>query len=443
MDFTDRSNLSEFKHISWIPCVTGKLAFNYLEPKHCILHKPFIEKDKLSAKVGKEKKRYATCIFHANTEDFKKTSFSGKWLNFAHVEQCKKGSESKLKGRLYWWIENGNNTEKIKLKLRKKLQTLQTKNIQAWESNWNAISQNTEDTPYEDQIYVDFEITTSGLMLIKEAVHSSKNHNNLTLNSENKGLFARQTFYIIKQCLHAHKHHETTDDAITTTHEIDQIFHDFPDNPGLPLLHDLKHALTNLQRTTSSNYEQLSKTNGIASYAKSLCESLFRARLISDKTYNHNQQFIDNTKSSISTQSDMLQLKIEEKSRILDSKRNKILLFLAIVTPQLVLFKEAILKAITTKHGHNSDELIIVETLSWLLVHPSVWISLIISYFILPHLSFPLLLKKQLSNIGFIEFVKVKAMENKKNIVINTCLFVLSIGVLIMAHSLKAIYDKL
>lgn len=196
---------------------------------------------------------------------------------------------------------------------------------------------------------------------------------------------------MIKQCLHLHKHHEVSDDALTTAHSTEEMLHNSPNDPGVALVNDLKVSLIDFHRMIYGKYSMLNKVSGIAAYANSLIQTLVKNQLITSEEGKRQEIFFDNIKASISTTADSLEFQSNEKVARSENRRNLTLLFLAILSPQVLLYRHFLINEVSTSTP-------IYKLLSGTVPHLEFWIILLIFYIVWPHVRFTARAKDFLMN---------------------------------------------
>ncbi|MEW8337809.1 MAG: hypothetical protein AB2596_19500, partial [Candidatus Thiodiazotropha sp.] len=143
-----------------------------------------------------------------------------------------------------------------------------------------------------------------------------------------------------KYSLHIHKHHNPTDDSVTTIHKVPNNTEDI----GLLLLNDLKRSLIYLNRKFDNQGNvYLYKCQGIASYALSLAESCKKVGLMSHGNYQTEVGYFNNIKDSLNSSAKSEEKNSSNKIAASNMARSTILFIFSIITPILIIYRDQIL----------------------------------------------------------------------------------------------------
>ncbi len=168
----------------------------------------------------------------------------------------------------------------------------------------------------------------------------------------------RQAYYYIKYSWHKHQHHNDTAESLTTTHRVSEGDTNF----GINIINDLKKSLVILKRDFHiSDFRGLLHAKGISSYAKSLVISCNKEGYISDNEKRAQLSYFENVSRSLEILAESVQRDIDVRNMISSSFRAIMLFVLAVVAPITILYREDI-QEIT---GHvKAGDLFIVDAIA-------------------------------------------------------------------------------
>jgi len=331
-------------YLAWIPCVSGRLLFRYLTPFHV---KKTLNSSPVVVKEIKGKK-YTAVYFDTDIKDTEKETGTGKFHVLVTLDQSDKIGEIYNAHVLLW--EKSDDTDfayhtKEKLFELRNLGEEENTNPTDWITGWNELIMTvTEDKSqrYETSLTIE----GNGLCYVDKPIEA-EDGNYTPLDADIEKLVVDQSFFALKQLLHKHKHHHPGDhdDSITQPHLISECINKFGEkNLGIPLVHDLKTSLIDFNRAELKNYEQLHGATGLASYTKSLIESLRCKKLITAKRAFRENVYIDNTLSSINITVDQKVMTRERKANAWANFRVWLLALFATIAPATFLLRSTIVE---------------------------------------------------------------------------------------------------
>lgn len=317
--------------IGWIPCVSGKLFFDY---SSCGLKKVFtntlldINHSELNSKH--ELNQFILISSQVNWKDYGPDSQTGDYQVFLIAKRSYFSED--LEGSIY--IINENKYESIREITHKEAKKINTK-LKFTNSNsdvtisedYYALQSTLESAELTQKYKIDFKINSFGFVKI---FNESDEYNHL--------LF-RQAYYYIKFSFHKHKHHHESSESLTTIHSIDESLED----SGLVLIHDLKRSLVEMGRDfLPTQFKLISQSQGIVTYAKSLARSCYNMGYIKEETFKSEMSYLDNLDRSLSISADKISKTITLESMVSGNARAIILFILAMITPLVLIFKEQV-----------------------------------------------------------------------------------------------------
>lgn len=214
---------------------------------------------------------------------------------------------------------------------------------------------------------VNFSLDQLGFTKLRLASFPSKQP-----TDQDKNTICRQAYYYIKYAFHKHRHHHTTAESLTTIHPLTE---GDKTNNAMELISDLKRSLVQIKRNFKDyQYQEISKSIGIISYALSLIESCKKSGYITPEDYQHEKSYFENVSTSLSVLSTEIEKNVTHKSGIANSARSFILFLLAIVAPFTIIYKEVIIEQLS-----STSTPIIVKLIAFTAGNDATLIFLIIS----------------------------------------------------------------
>lgn len=189
-----------------------------------------------------------------------------------------------------------------------------------------------------------FRVESNGIIWLKSLKNTAK--------PDIHYIIARQAYYYLKYSLHTHKHHQATQDALTTIVALEKdVSNDVAiKDAGLRLVCQLKRELTSLNRIKSARSDKykdqliLNDACGIIAYGKALIRSLADMKIFEKDLADREIERFNDLKSS----SDALNNKMEKIHSITElvSSKSKVIvgvivgLFYFVLGRQFVNFSE-------------------------------------------------------------------------------------------------------
>ncbi|CUS47661.1 MAG: hypothetical protein HLUCCO02_08960 [Idiomarinaceae bacterium HL-53] len=182
------------------------------------------------------------------------------------------------------------------------------------------------------------------------------------IDARTKFVFARQAFYYLKYSVHNHRHHEDTQDSLTTIVNLENAA---KKEIALKLVCQLKRELTNLGRIQKVDKKEhpTNNTSGILAYSKSLLIALRNSDYLTEKEFETQVFLLDNIKESFNSQSS----EIRKRQELINQAKSKskiwiglILAFIFGVPRLLMTFPDEHKFEIGKSFGYSLPILIIV-----------------------------------------------------------------------------------
>lgn len=339
MEVTDPEKIQEWSYLAWVPCITGRLQFRYLTPKFV---KEVNSASPVAVKVIDDY-YYTGVYFDTDTKDFHDNGACGKHHVFVVFEQNDYAATG-YDGKVYLWTKSdGDDLAEF---LHKGLIYLADNDDPTeWIAKWKElINRAQRDTTRRSE--VTFTLERTGLIYFRD-IKRKENDQILEIDHQDENLIANQSFFVVKQCLHKHKHHKKRDDTVTQAHNIKKLVEKYGiDNVGLQLIYDLKTALTDYNRSGIKDYEQLKMATGISCYLRSLIHTLQVRGILSRENADAEKEYANNTKDSIDITANARILRRQRKSDVYSSMRIWFLAFIAAIAPFIILFRNNIIDAL-------------------------------------------------------------------------------------------------
>lgn len=327
-----------FTHIGWVPTIAGRLFFKrldcslaYKKKKLCISH---IHK-------SDEGVRTKTALVHAKVDwqDFKVKGNNKKHLGLFQVSlfTSYKPSQPEIEGVVYIASHD------------------------AWKSTYKDIYSKIKEIEIEKEKETPSDLKTKIDEL--QALHHINRHPKLyevrflldrygfvklaycSRDEEYKDIHKltvlRQAYYFIKYSWHKHKHHDNTAECLTTIHPLKET----RSETGHLLLNDLKDSMVRLKQDYRPYRKQtMIHAQGIASYAKSLAQSLHSCKYFTNEELEQEKVFLNNMSESINVLDSKSEREKSHTVSISNSYKSLILFILAFVAPMIIILRDDIKK---------------------------------------------------------------------------------------------------
>ncbi len=334
-----------FDYVGWIPCVSGKLFYEYCA---CGLHhKDGYFSINHTEEFNGSNQRFVILNSEVNWKDTRDKDLSGDYLVTLVAQQ--NASSPELHGKVFIsgiepppkkkkpsstgvdYSINYDFIETTRLELKKIKETADAgDHISQLYADFESYIGKAE-TGSPDCFEVEFEISDSGITFLNQA----KAKNDIPRDSSELFVVARQAFYYLKYSLHKHQHHNIDDDSLTTIHEVPPDCEDI----GSILINDLKHGLVEIKRKfTASDFYLIYDTKGIVSYGQSLINSCLSQKLISEEDAKAQQKWFDSTSDSIQAIAEKLRTKRDNAMNASNKARGLVLVILAVLSPWFIVY---------------------------------------------------------------------------------------------------------
>lgn len=333
----------EYSHIGWVPCITGRLFFKFAS---CNLYQGTVFADRVCNAVDNSGNRIRHVVISSVVDwrDIEKdndgATFDGKF-RVTLVSTYEVGAE-KMQGKVFlipladslklYPDAVGDILDKVNMSLQHRPSADFGDDVKHL---LMALRKNHPPGQRHSQKIVNFTMDRCGFVRLAMEDASAYSDSQDTVTAT-----IRSAYYYIKYTWHKHKHHHPGDESLTTVHRIvcDS------NSAELAILNHLKQALLQKYRTSKNkDLEGIIQARGIVCYARSLVTLLHTAQVLDKismkkelrslqdldrsfkRVYEQNLNWLNNAKSS----SDLF--------------RNGLLLWLSLVAPLTLLFKENIL----------------------------------------------------------------------------------------------------
>lgn len=327
------NNKKHNEYIGWVPTISGRLFF---ENWNCskLLKKPFYKSYSIR-QVGSDQVRR---VILSTTVDWKDLKFWGDGV-FNVILRCSGGiADDKIRGTIYIYPQSFISKDK-----KENLVDINTliSNISKADKRKNDIQTSFEElsekleSVEENEFYVvNFTVNRRGFALVSYNI--KKSYKGKEVNPQTPKVICRQAFYFIKYSLHQHQHHHSQDDSLTEIHPNS-------DSAGMEMIEDLKRGLVSMKRDFHAlGHYCLFDAGGIVAYTKSLAESCFKEGKIKKEEYLREVSYLSNISDSLNKIAENEERIVNRKASMSDSFRSVIGVFLAIVAPLTILYKEEI-----------------------------------------------------------------------------------------------------
>lgn len=274
----------DFAYIGWIPCLSGSLCFDFLNPgigkqRDSLLFDDGFQSSIIYADIDWKDSRnpekdgkFSVVLFSQTNDSLSVLNGSAFICPQDIIGELWADRIKYIKANLEHSIEGGNQ-EKGREEKEKYFNPF-----------WCEVSQKTDKELYEIRFVVD----PYGFTRVV--------YNNYFDDSREVAATAsRQAFYFIKYALHQHKHHPHEDDSLTTVFDLK--------NPSSSkeLFNDLVRQVIRLKRHYDAIDYKDTKHSGIIAYSYSLLESLYQKGKVNGNEYSSNKNYLNNIEKSLSS----------------------------------------------------------------------------------------------------------------------------------------------
>ena len=328
---------SHKQFIGWVPCISGALLFDYATAGH-----PSARNVIAINHVEPSTDGLLRSIAITSTQDLRDDISRRYNGNFRFIAIAKAVDSGPLEGSIYVIpaaIEERSILERP-LCILKEIQRKSHEGVGLaadFESLKEVCSSIEDPEVYE----VRFSLDPTGLVLLE---HDQTRDSPAYAEDRDsfEQLIVRQSFYYLKYALHRHHHHDQANDSLTTVHPFSA---DNLANAGTALLADLKRALVELKRnSTTSRCSELYQAEGICAYAKSLLNSCLKQGYIDQKNFDLEGGYLENFSRSLSVTAAQREKELQRKNEAATYARALILAAFAIVGPFMIVFRDRIAK---------------------------------------------------------------------------------------------------
>lgn len=332
-------NDNNYEFIGWIPCVSGKLYFEFTacdvinNSGNGLLNVNHIEFDA----ALDQQKRFFVIASEVDWEDFKIEGLSGKW-NVVLISDVVVDSrevsghvflvpkqipawDSAIVGQLRKISELTHEQDDIKLQYDNLKNTLKTL------------------LPSKNAFASEFTLKENGITFLKNISEDK--------DAETSLLVSRQSYYYLKYSFHKDKHHKRSE-SLTTVHRYNN-----DSNIGLVLIGDIKKALVTLARDCHpSDYKMFFSAKGILSYGKSLLNSCKAQLLLDSETYTVEKAYFDNMAESLDVIGKRVESEINLRTNFDNTFRSIGLFLFACIAPFTLMYKDELRAELQVSNGN-------------------------------------------------------------------------------------------
>lgn len=332
-----------FNYVGWVPCVSGKLFFEYCS---CGLGRQYQDVNHLQFNSDKTgiPTRYIIINSIVDWQDSVVSGANGV-CSVTLIAETKENNDT-LEGEIHicfkespvrnqkpspTQLKNKNFLESLHALIRTvRYDSWNEKNIEAgFLKVYNLLRY--EDKGTEAHFVVRFCLQEVGISYL--GLESSGK----SVDNDEQLAIIRQAFYYLKYSMHKHQHHDRDDDSLTTIHKIPRHKKDI----GLILINDLKHGLVQLKRNfgTESNSSRFG-AKGIASYGISLIKACESSQFISPEAANQQLVIFGAITASIESRVEEYQAQEDRRVTAINKSRGLIFLILALLSPWIIMLSK-------------------------------------------------------------------------------------------------------
>lgn len=341
----------EYSHVGWVPCITGRMFFKFAS---CNLAHGSVFADRVCNAVNAsgERIRHVVISSVVDWRDIEKasdgSSFDGKF-RVTLVSTYKLGADD-IQGLVYL-IPLADSLklypEEVDETLKKVAVSLQEQPSAEFGHDLTqlglALRKNHRAGSRHPQKIINFSMDRCGFVRLGMEDAEAYKDSLETITAS-----IRSAYYYIKYTWHKHKHHHPGDESLTTVHRIDSENKD----AELAILDHLKQALLQKYRTSKGkDLEGLIQARGILRYADALITSLHSTDALNKEEMEKEVISLQNLDSSFQRVYEQNLNWLNNAKSSSDLFRNGLLLWLSLVAPLTLLFKEHILEHL----GENKD----------------------------------------------------------------------------------------
>lgn len=333
-----------FEYIGWVPCVSGRLFFEYTE---CGLGSD-IKVDINHIELSSTTDGYQRFVVISSTVDWKDGNDDDTHGEYRVVFTGSKTSEEiSLSGNVYLVPNN---------KVGKTFQDidnifLDIRNAAAKKeeiSDLYNVLVSKLDSYSESYIYkINYVVESPGFTKLRYVGGDA-------CPQSHKFTVCRQAYYYIKYLLHKHRHHHNKAESLTTIHSLDIEQRCV----GIKLLNDLRKSLVQIKRDSEAfDGDNLFRARGIASYAMSLAESCHRVGYLTQEDRGTELKYFESIKSSVEVMADAADKELARSVAVSGNARAVVIFVFSVIAPLIVIFREDIRNQL--KEQSQSPEIII------------------------------------------------------------------------------------
>lgn len=327
-----------YKYIGWVPCLNGQLVFDLIECGLKDNNFPVIEVIYYGKDNDDNIIEYILVNSTVYWKDFGDKNENGFWrvvlLSKRNITQkTHKGSvylKPKKESPSKTWESAINKINSINSKTKNEEEPNLITEFKELQTEIDLVSEEKG----SQCIKVSFNLDQDGIVHLK-------NCNDIYKDDLNSKLLTRQAYYYIKYTWHRHQHHDSRSETLTTTHEFD--LNTTNEEIAEKLISDLKRNLVRFKRSIDhSSHREVLKAKGIVSYAKSLVEIMQTKGFIEEDFYKREISHLDYFKDSLEIISAGIEKDILMHNRSVNDARALVLFIFAIMTPAIVVNREAL-----------------------------------------------------------------------------------------------------
>lgn len=376
---TNNTNTQVFDYIGWVPCLTGKLFFEYsvcdaISPEG-YLNLNNIDKDP-DEPFG-DPLRY---LLIASSVDWFDHALDGcdekdgQWK--VVVLSVGKHNANYLEGSIFLIPSEKQCWSKdIQPKIKEIAGLIHER--EHINTQYLNLLQRMEELFNQQELYsTKFYLNENGLVELGLSGSGA-----LKYDSKTEELLCRQSYYYLKFAFHQHKHHDRSESLTTIHKKVGR-----KNQQGNLLINDMKKALVALKRNCSpSDYKALYSAQGVLAYCKSLITTCKKESLLTKESYEYEINYISNFSASLEIMANRVDNELVARAKFNSNFRSVIMLIFAILAPFILIFKEPISDHI------NIENNAILQLLKWIFESNNnvliIVIGMVVAYFLLKKIS--------------------------------------------------------
>lgn len=345
----------EKKYIGWVPCLNGQLVFDLIE---CGLKKEdhqWIEVIYYGKGTDGEQTEYILAHSVVDWKDFGEKELTGVWS--VVLLSKRKLKERNHEGTVYFMpkerhSEDWDKAEELMRNINLEYKTaLKDETSPDLIKHFDQLQQKIDNASKAESVCYKaaFKLEENGIVNLNYC-NKNKNKNSDDLDAK---IITRQAYYYIKYTWHRHQHHDSRAETLTTCHEIPVESQN--EEIAERLIGDLKRNLVRFKRGIDhSSHREVLKATGILSYTKSLVEIMKSKKFISPDSYDKEMNHLKYFQESLEAISSGIEKDISMHNSAVNDARAVILFIFAILTPALVVNRQAI-ENVFAKKTSNID----------------------------------------------------------------------------------------